>query len=138
MGAVMAKYALVSPTDVILEFRWYDTPPDAVTSSATKPRLLPVVLADVVYDLVTETREGPVYTVQPLQVTETYTKRAKSQGEIDFMKAIKIAEVKNETFRRAEALMSEQEQRLYACLGVDLARTNGAYINWPPAGKTVF
>jgi hypothetical protein len=133
----MAKYALVAPDNTIIEFRNYDSPPNAVTESTIKPRLMPVVLQDVVFDTISEVKVGPVYTVLATQVNETYTKRAKTQGEIDIMKEAKIRELQAETFRRADIVMPEQEQRLYACLGTDMVRTNGLYANWPAAAKTV-
>ena len=87
----MAKYALVSPADAIIEFRDYATPPNAVTQSATKPRLLPVTLVDVTFDPVSEVRLGPVYTVNGnIDVKETYTKRVKTAAEITAMKNGKI------------------------------------------------
>lgn len=133
----MAKYAVVSPADAILEFRNYDSPPNAVTQSATKPRLLPVVLSDVVFDPVSEVRLGPTYTVGASQVTEAYTKRAKNATEIAAMRAAKVALVHFTGDSKLNALttMAQQIQALGVLVRLLYLHTDTS--TWPIAQQNL-
>jgi hypothetical protein len=122
----MAKYALVSPANAIIEFRDYAAAPNAVTSSAIKPRLLPVTLIDVTFDPVSEVRVGPTYAVRANDVTENYTKRAKNAGEIASMKAAKIAAVHfiGEQKLAASVTLAQQVQALTRLVQLLYAHTD--------------
>jgi hypothetical protein len=126
----MAKYALVGTDDVIIEFREYEVPPDAVTDSDTKPRLLPVVLQSPAYDPVSEVNEGPVYTVRPADVLEAWTKRPKNADEIEMMRQSKIGEVHREADKRQPTI--QQQIRSLSRL-VDLLYRHTDTSTWPAA-----
>lgn len=128
----MAKYALVTPQNAIIEFRHYDTlPDDSVTSGTTKNRIIPVVLQDVTYDPITEARDGPVYTVQPAQVLETYSKRPKNSTEIEQMRTDKIDEVHRQAELHLEANVPEQIRSLSRLLNLLYRHTDTT--GWPQA-----
>lgn len=129
----MAKYALVSPDDVIIEFREYATPPNAVTDSDTKPRVIPVVLQDVTFDPITETRVGPVYVVQQPQVLETYAKRAKNSAEIEGMRADKVEEVHVQAELHLDANIPNQIRSLSRLVNLLYRHTDTT--GWPQAQR---
>lgn len=133
----MSKYALVDTDDTILEFRDYAEPPVAVTSSDIKPRLLPVELDDVVFDPVSEVREGPTYIVEAARVVERYTKRLKNAQEIADMKAAKLAAVNAEADVRLAlvALTPQQQIRALSRL-VNLLYRHTDITSWPAAQQT--
>ncbi len=133
----MAKYAVVSPANAIIEFRNYASPPNAVTQSATKPRLLPVVLSDVVFDPISEVREGPTYTVGASNVTEAYTKRAKTPAEIAAMIASKVARVHMMGDQKLNALttMAQQIQALGVLVRLLYLHTDTS--TWPVAQQNL-
>lgn len=127
----MAKYALVNPANEIIEFRDYAEPPIAVTESATKPRLLPVILQDVTFDTITEVREGPTFTVSATQVTEAYTKRTKTPAEIEAMRAAKISIINFEADRHLILTMQQQIRSLTRLLNLLFRHTD--VTGWPQA-----
>jgi hypothetical protein len=129
----MAKYALVSPDDVIVEFREYATPPNAVTDSEIKNRLIPVALQDVVYDPITEVRVGPTYVVQPAQVLETYVKRVKNSTEIEGMRTDKVNEVHKQAELHLEINMMQQIRSLSRLVNLLYRHTDTS--SWPQAQR---
>jgi len=130
----MAKFALVSPANQLLEFREYETMPNAVTASVTKPRLVPVVLEDVVYDPVAEIREGPTLVVEATRVVERYTKRAKTTQEVADMRADKLIALRAEADRRlAAATLTPQQQIRALSRIVNLLVRHTDITSWPAA-----
>lgn len=81
-------YALVSPDDQIIERRLYpDGEPPAGNLgqvAASKPRLVPVETVGFgPFNPVTQVRTGPVVTIEPTRVIDTYTVRAKTEEEVE-------------------------------------------------------
>lgn len=76
----MTIYAFVGPTDTIAQ-----RATDIDSTVQTKPgwRWIPIETTKPAYDPVTQVREGPVITVETTRVTEVWTVRAKTAGEID-------------------------------------------------------
>jgi len=133
----MAKFALVSPANQLIEFREYETMPNAVTASVTKPRLVPVVLEDVIYDPVAEVREGPTTVVETTRVVERYTKRAKTALEIADMKTAKLVALRAEADRRlAAATLTPQQQIRALSRIVNLLVRHTDITSWPAAQQT--
>lgn len=83
----MTEYALVKDGAVI-EYRGDAPNVDQTKLAANKPRMLPVLEERPEYDPASEVIEGPDIVVGATQVTKRWTKRAKTQDEIDAMIAV--------------------------------------------------
>lgn len=76
------QWALVKD-GVIIEYRDYPPANDQSSLAPGKPRMLPVVEERAEYDLASEALDGPDIVISDTQVTKRWTKRAKTQAEID-------------------------------------------------------
>ena len=76
------QWALVKD-GVIIEYREYPPANDQSSLAPGKPRMLPVVEERAEYDQASEALDGPTVIVGATQVTRRWTKRAKTQSEIE-------------------------------------------------------
>lgn len=96
----MTYYARVKDGE-ILEYQEISYPiQDQFSLHPNKPRLLPVVEDRPEYDPASEALDGPDTIVGATQVTKRWTKRAKTQDEIDVMIASVDARIEREFDRR--------------------------------------
>lgn len=93
------QWALVKD-GVIIEYRDYPPANDQSSLAPGKPRMLPVVEDRPEYDQASEALDGPTVIVGATQVTKRWTKRAKTQSEIDAMVASVDARLEKEFERR--------------------------------------
>lgn len=95
----MTEYALVKD-GAILEYRDYAPNVDQSALPPNKPRMLPVIEDRPAYDQASEALDGPDVVIGAAQVTKRWTKRAKTQAEIDAMIAMVDAKIEREFERR--------------------------------------
>lgn len=95
----MTEYALVKD-GAILEYRNYAPNVDQSTLPPNKPRMLPVIEDRPAYDQASEAVDGPDIIISATQVIKRWTKRAKTQGEIDATIAMVDAKIEREFERR--------------------------------------
>ncbi len=148
----MTEYALVKD-GAIFEYRDYAPNVDQSQLSPGKPRWLPVIEDRPAYDQASEALDGPDIVIANAQVTKRWTKRAKTQAEIDAMIAIVDANIEREFERRWTApiahtingveymwhanrdavtnIMGVMLSAQAAGIGLDAART------WTPVGSDV-
>lgn len=148
----MTEYALVKDGAVI-EYRGAAPNVDQTQLAPNKPRLLPVVEDRPEYDQASEALDGPDTVVSAAQVTRRWTKRAKTQSEIDVMIAGVDARIEREFERRWTApitqpingveytwhadrdavtnIMGVMLSAQAAGIGLDTART------WTPVGSDI-
>ena len=93
------QWALVKD-GVIIEYRDYPPANDQSVLAPGKPRMLPVVEERADYDPASEALDGPNIIIGATQVTKRWTKRAKTQSEIDAMIALVDARLEKEFDRR--------------------------------------
>lgn len=93
------QWALVKD-GVIIEYRDYPPANDQSSLAPGKPRMLPVVEERAEYDSASEALDGPDTIIGATQVTKRWTKRAKTQSEIDAMVASVDARLEKEFERR--------------------------------------
>lgn len=91
----MTEYALVKDGAVI-EYRVTAPNVDQTQLASNKPRLLPVIEERPAYDQDSEVLDGPDTIISATQVTKRWTKRAKTQAEIDTMIASVDARIERE------------------------------------------
>lgn len=102
----MTLHALVRDGAVI-ERRNFTPIGDQTALPAHKPRWLPIVMeGQPEFDPVSESRDGPVVTVEATRVVETYSVRAKNEVEIAAMIAAKDAAIEAEFNARHTAPIS--------------------------------
>lgn len=78
------RYALIR-ADAVAEIRSFEVALDLaeVKHQNGRPMLRPITRVSPPFDPASQVRSGPVYTINPANVVETFAVRAKSQGEID-------------------------------------------------------
>lgn len=94
------QWALVKDAVEILEYRNYAPVDDQSVLATGKPRMLPVIEERPAYDPASEVLDGPDIIIGATQVTKRWTKRAKTQAEIDVMIASVDAAIEREFDRR--------------------------------------
>lgn len=93
------QWALVKD-GVIIEYREYPPANDQSSLALGKPRMLPVVEERAEYDPASEALDGPDIVISATQVIKRWTKRAKTQSEIEVMVASVDARLEKEFDRR--------------------------------------
>lgn len=110
----MARYALVSPQDVIDRFA-NDGPGGIDPNVGTKPgwKWLPCPhVAKPAYDQATELIEGPTYTVGQSSVTEAWSKRAMTAQEISDAKDEAVSRINGSVFPAQAKIILELENEI--------------------------
>lgn len=95
----MIEYALVKDGAVI-EYRGDAPNVDQTQLAPNKPRMLPVIEDRPEYDQASEALDGPETVIGATQVIKRWTKRVKTQSEIDAMIASVDARIEREFERR--------------------------------------
>ena len=133
----MTRHALVRDGK-IEEFRDYAPSVDQSKLAAGKPRMLPVVVENDVFDPVTQVREGPELVVEAARVVERFTVRAKTADEIEAMRLSKISKIKAIAERKILAIMPDHKQRNALALGIEMVATHGSDpAGWPADMRAV-
>lgn len=116
-------YAVVSPTDEILEYVVKAQVPEGTSFAAAKPRLVPVENeSPPAFNALTQVCEGPVDTVEPDAVVRIWTVRDKTAPEILALRAARVEEVKTEAQARILNLFPTWKQNNMAARGLALLR----------------
>ena len=134
----MALYGKVLD-NAVLEYQEIAELSDQSQLSPNKPKWLPVVEQNTVFDPVTQVRiEPPAVVVEATRVLWNYTVRAKTTAEVDGMRTGKINAVHNEATTRltpkAGAAGSQQLQALTALVQLLYKYTDRT--SWSAPDKT--
>ncbi len=131
-------YAVVA-NGAVVEYRSAAPNVDQALLAPGKPKILPVVVQNESYDPVTQTRTGPVITVQANQVLWTYTVASKTPAEVTAMRDAKLLALRNEFGKRLYAIMPPGEQFALLITGfIGILETGLNTTAWPAGIKNVF